>query len=159
MSCQDETRFNRGLKYATSFDEKLLGVGCDVEVTIDVESGESSAIIAMRQFLRSSPVFRISIENLASVAAAINSAKASASLLQNMVDGGMDHQLYYSVGGASLIVVQPKDRKARFVLAIGAFSREGDLDSLSDADVTGAVQKVDALKAKVRAKVMASKTR
>ena len=74
MHCKNEAVSNLGLKYATSFDEKLLGTGCDVEVVIEIESGEVSAVIAMRQFLRSSPIFRISDVDLAAMSDAPRAA-------------------------------------------------------------------------------------
>lgn len=51
-----------GIKYATSFDEKLLGVGC--EVVVDIESSVAQACVEMRSFLRSTPAIRITLENL-----------------------------------------------------------------------------------------------
>ena len=99
-----------GLKYATSFDEKILGVGCDVEVVVDLDSGEASATVAMRQFLRSGPAFRIGAKDLASIAAAVKAAKDRVGLLESLAEGALDHQLNYSSGGASLIVVHPKGK-------------------------------------------------
>jgi len=142
-----------GLKYATSFDEKILGVGCDVEVVVDLDSGEVSAIVAMRQFLRSSPAFRICEKDLASIAAAVKAAKDRVGLLASLAEGALDHQLNYSSGGASLIVVHPKGKSARFVLTIGMFNQEDGIDSLSSAEIDAAVKRVDELKALARAKV------
>jgi hypothetical protein len=142
-----------GLKYATSFDEKILGVGCDVEVVVDLDSGEASATVAMRQFLRSSPAFRIGAKDLASIAAAVKVAKDRVGLLESLAEGALDHQLNYSSGGASLIVVHPKGKSARFVLTIGMFNQEGGIDSLSSAEIDAAVKRVEELKALARAKV------
>lgn len=141
-----------GLKYATSFDEKILGVGCDVEVVIDVDSKEVSATVAMRQFLSSSPAFRIGAKDLASIAAAVKAAKDRIGLLESLAEGALDHQLNYSSGGASLIVVHPKGKSARFVLTIGMFNQEGVVDSLSSAEIDAAVKRVDELKALALAK-------
>ena len=157
MHCKNEAVSNLGLKYATSFDEKLLGTGCDVEVVIEIESGEVSAVIAMRQFLRSSPVFRISDVDLAAMSDAIKSAKRSAKLLENMVDGATDHHLNYAARGASLTIVHPKEKKARFVLSIGAFTQEGDLEKLSDVEIVEALKRIEELKSKVTKKIGSAK--
>jgi hypothetical protein len=108
----------------------------------------------MRSFLRSTPAFKISLEDLGAVALAIKQAKEKAGLLGQLVDGAGDHQLNFSAGGALLIVVKPRDKAARYTLSIGMFSQEGELDRLSDKEVTDAIQKVEALKSRVRAKVV-----
>ncbi len=146
-----------GMKYATSFDEKLLGVGCDVEVVVDIESGAAQACVEMRAFLRSTPAFRITLESLQSISEAIKSARTSAKLLESLVGDATAHQLNYSSGGATLIVVHPKGKNARFTLSIGSFAREGELDALTDKEIADAVAKVESLKAKVVAKVVAGK--
>ena len=158
MACQNETVSVNGIKYATVFDEKLLGAGCDVEVVVDVETGQSQATVAMRPFLRSSHAFKISVEDLAAMAETIRSANARAKLLNDKIDGAVDHQLNFSAGGSSLIIVHPKDKKARFVLTIGSFSREGELEKISDLEVAQAVKTVEALRAKVVAKVSSFKS-
>ena len=134
---------------------KLLGVGCDVEIVVDIESGDATAIVAMRSFLRSTPAFRISLEDLAAVANGVRLAHTRAKLLEQMVDGATDHQLNFSVAGSSLIIVHPKDKNARFVLTIGSFAREGDLDKLTDKEIAESVKAVEELKAKVQKKVLA----
>jgi hypothetical protein len=146
-----------GMKYATSFDEKLLGAGCDVEVVVDLESGVAQACLEMRSFLRSTPAFRITLEDMQSVSAAIKSARTNAKLLESLVGDATAHQLNYSAGGATLIVVHPKGKNARFTLSIGSFAREGELDALTDKEIADAVAKVESLKAKVVAKVVAGK--
>ncbi len=157
MGINREISVVRGLKYATSFDEKLLGVGCDVEVVVDIESGTAQAFVEMRSFLRSTPAFRITLEDLNSVSAAIKSARSNAKLLESLPGEATDHQLNFFGGGATLIVVQPKGKSARFTLSIGSFSREGDLDTLTDKEIAETVAKVESLKAKVIAKVGAGK--
>jgi hypothetical protein len=149
--------FRSAATYATSFDEKLLGVGCDVEVVVDIESGVAQACVDMRSFLRSTPAFRITLEDLQSVSAAIRNARTNAKLLESLVGDALAHQLNYSVGGATLIVVHPKGKNARFTLSIGSFAREGDLDALTDKEIADAVTKGESLKAKVVAKVGAGK--
>lgn len=143
------------LKYATSFDEKLLGVGCNVEVVVDIESGDAISTIEMRSFLRSAPAFRISLADLNSVLTAIKASKSNVKLLESMVDDAQDHQLNYACGGASLIVVQPIGKNARAVLTIGAFSREADLAQLSDKEVADAIARVETLQSKTVTKVIA----
>ena len=157
MGEQEDYASAKSLKYATTFDEKLLGVGCDVDVVVNVDTGETSASVSMRPFLRSSPVFQISLENLKAISSAVKSAKAKAKLLESLVDGAGDHQLNYTYGGASLIVVQPPKKKPKAVLTIGSFSREADLDKLSDAELAEAIAITEKLAAKVKAKVTAFK--
>ncbi len=157
MSSIQQKAVDTSLNYATTFDEKLLGVGCDVEIVVNTESGDAKATIAMRSFLRASPSFNMSLEELIGVVNAIQSAKSRAALLANLVGDATDHQLNYETGCATLIVVQPPKKKAFYTLSIGAFSREGELDTLSDAEVSAAVQRVESLKAMVCAKVMAAK--
>ncbi len=147
-----------GLKYATVFDEKLLGAGCDVEIVVDLSSGTAQASIAMRSLLRASPAFSMTLEELMGVVTAIKDAKSHAKLLENLIGDATDHQLNYETGCATLIVVQPPKRKALYTLTIGAFSREGELDTLSHAEVAAAVQRVESLKAMVCAKVQSAKS-
>jgi hypothetical protein len=153
MNCCDD-KVKAGLQYATTFDVKLLGVGCDVEVVVDIESGSSTAMISMRAFMRSIPAFRISLASLTAIVEAIKVAHAKANLLQHLLDGANDHQLNFSAGGASLVVVHPKEKKMRFVLSIGSFTREGELDKLSAEEVTEAVEIVQKLVGKTREKVL-----
>ena len=155
MTCMTEKSESVGLKYATSYEEKLLGRGCDVEVTVDVETGAATAIVAMRELLRHIPAFRISVEDLAAIASIVKTTHARARLLDDLIDGAKTHQLNYSRGGATLIVVHPKGKAARFVLTIGSFNREGDLDKLSDHEISSTVRRVEELKDKTRAKVVA----
>jgi len=157
MFYQQDNKSGRGLQYATSFDEKLFGVGCDVEIVVDTESGDVQAVVAMRSFLRSTPAFRISVVDLIGIAKAIESATSRAKLLEQLIDDATDHQLNYSVGGAMLVVVHPKGKKARYTLHIGAFHREGEVDKLSASDITEALNKVEELTKKVRNKVMLAK--
>lgn len=152
-----EVKAGRGLKYATSFDEKILGIGCDVDVTVDVETGEASATIAMRQFLRSSPAFKISADELSAIGDVVKKARASLPLLEDFIDGSQDHQLNYSSGGASLIIVHPKGKPARFVLNIGMFNKEGVMDELSSEEIDAAVKRVGELTAMVKAKLASKK--
>jgi hypothetical protein len=44
--------------------KNILGVGCDVEDVVDIDAGDISATMAMRQFLRSSLAFRIGADGL-----------------------------------------------------------------------------------------------
>lgn len=146
-----------GLKYATSFDEKILGVGCDVEVVVDVQTGDASATVAMRQFLRSSPAFRITSNELAAFAEAVSRAKQIVGLLDSKVSGAEDHQLNYSSGGASLIIVHPLGKPARYVITIGMFNQEGEIEKLSSSEIDAAVKRVSELIALVREKVTSKK--
>jgi hypothetical protein len=146
-----------GLQYSTTFDAKLFGVRCDVEVVVDVTSGQTKATIAMRQLLRSMHAFRMPFEVLLKLADVVQSAHSKVSLLESQMDGAIDHKLNFEVNGASLIVVHPKGRSARFVLCIGEYVREGALDDLSAADIQEAIKLVTDLTAKVRTKVMGKK--
>ena len=157
MGCISETKFGPGLKYATSFDERLFEAGCDVDVVVDVETGEASATVAMRRFLGSTPAFRIADEELTAIAEVVKSVRSRAWLLDDTVEGAQSHQLNYSSGGATLTVVHPKGRPARFVLTIGLFNKEGKLDELSGEEIDVAVKRIEDLKGKTRAKVAAAK--
>lgn len=157
MSYQEAAAFGRALKYATTFDEKLFGVRCDVDIVVNLDTGESFASLGMRPFLRSSPVFQISLENLKAVAAAVSSAKVNAKLLESMVEGAGDHQLQYEYGGASLTVVQPPKKVAKAVLTIGAFARESDLEKLSVDELDKAISTCEGLMSKVKKKVLPPK--
>lgn len=142
-----------GLKYAATFEEKLLGTKCDVDVVVDVRSGESTANIAMRAMLRSQPACRISIEALEELLVILRSTKSNALLLEARPEGAQDHQLNWSSGAASLIIVQPGGKKPRYVLTIGTFNGEGDLSQLSDQEVADAISRVNALRKTVGDKV------
>lgn len=157
MSVEVESGARAGLKYATTFDEKILGVGCDVDVVVDLGTGAASATIAMRQFLRSSPAFRIAARDLEAIAEAVKTAKASIKLLDSLADGALDHQLNFSVGGASLIVVHPKGKSARYVLTVGMFNAEGDIAEISSEEIDAAVKRISELTKQVSSKVAAGK--
>ncbi len=143
-----------GLKYATSFEEKLLGVRCDVDVIVDLSTGDASAVVAMRQMLSPSPAFRITLADLATVAEVIKTVPTQSKLLESLVDGATDHQLNFSHKGCTLTIVKPKGRPARYVLGIGLFNREGDLAELSASELTSAIEKLEQLKEKTRSKAM-----
>jgi hypothetical protein len=143
-----------GIKYAASFDEKLLGSNCDVDVVVDLGTGENTASVAMRQILRTMPMCRISIEALEELLAVLKSAAANAPLLESRPNGAQDHQLNWSSGAASLIIIQPTGKKPRYVLRIGSFNREGELTHLSYEEVADAVEQVNALRKTVTEKVL-----
>ena len=142
-----------GVMYETCFDEKLLGIGCNVKIIIDINSGSAEAYVEMRSFLRSTPDFRITLEDLKSISEAIKNVKRNANLLEDLVAGATTHKLNYSCGGAMLIVVHPKEKVARFTLSIGYFSREGALDALPDKEILDAVAKIEKLKSAVTEKL------
>lgn len=143
------------LKYAATFEEKLLGAKCDVDVVVDVATGESTATIAMRQMLRSMPICRIGIETLEELLTAMKAVEASAILLEARPEGAQDHQLNFGFGGASLIVVQPPGKKARYVLTVGSFNKEGEVSQMSHQELADAVARVNALRKSVCDKVNA----
>jgi len=147
-----------GVMYETCFDEKLLGIGCNVKIIIDINSGNAETYVEMRSFLRSTPDFRITLEDLKSISEAIKNVKRHANLLEDPVAEARTHKLNYSCGGAILIVVHPKEKVARFTLSIGYFSREGALDALPDKEILDAVAKIEKLKSAVMAKLDAAKS-
>ena len=141
------------LNYATTFEEKLLGVKCEVEVVVDLSSGASSVTAGMRQALRSTPACYLSIDTLELLVNGIKLAHKSAKLLDSLADAATDHQLNLSVGGATLIIVKPPGKPARFTLSIGLYHREGKLEELSAKEVEAAIQSLSALRKRVLAKV------
>ena len=44
------SRLTSGLNYATTFEERLLGVKCDVEVVVELSSGDTSVVVAKSAF-------------------------------------------------------------------------------------------------------------
>jgi hypothetical protein len=141
-----------GLRYATSFEIKLLGSKCDVDVVVDLASQEATAIVSMRQLLSSSPAFRATREDFAALSACIRQARERAGLLDATAEGAHAHQLNCSCGGAALIVVKPPGKPARYTLNVGLFHREGLLEELTSKDIDEAVEQVDALIARVLSK-------
>ncbi len=55
-------------------------------------------LLAMRSFLRSTLVFKVTLEDQGAVAAAIWQAKEKAGLLGQIVDDAGDHRLNFSAG-------------------------------------------------------------
>ena len=157
MGIQEDNANAKALRYATTFDEKLLGVGCDVDIVVNLDTGEALSWVSMRPFLRSSPAFRISLDNLKAIRDAVNSAKSNAKLLESMADGAVDHQLQYHYGGASLTVVQRPLKAAKAVLTIGSFNLESDLGKLSIEDLNDAIATCESKMVKVIAKINVSK--
>lgn len=80
-----------------------------------------------------------------------------AGLLETLAEGAIDHQLNVSRGGATLVVVRPKDRDTRFVLTIGLFHREGKLPELNASEIDEVIAKLEAKKSLVHRKVAAQK--
>jgi hypothetical protein len=145
---------SEGLRYATTFKEKILGVGCDVDISVDIDSKEMVVIASMTRMLSSQPAFRISRDDLAAIASCIKAAKKMASILDSKAEGACDHQLNCSIGGAAMIIVKPAaDKPARYTLHIGLFNQEGSLDELSTKELDDALEKLDALASRVRSKV------
>jgi hypothetical protein len=157
MGFEEESTAANSLKYATTFDEKLFGAGCDVDVVVNLVTGDTIATVSMRPFFRSSPVFQISLANLTAISEAVSAAKAHSNLLETLVEGAGDHQLQYQHGGASLTVVKPPKKTASAVLSIGSFTRESDLSELSVEELTKAITTCDRLIGLVKAKVNAAK--
>lgn len=140
------------LNYAAVFEESVLGVKCDVEVVLDVSARTASVTAGMRQPLRSAPLCRVSIDTLQALSRCIREAKAHEKMLDQLVQGSTDHQFNSSDGGATLIIVKPTGKPARYTLTIGLFHREGLMQELSATDVDAAVTKLEALRARVLAK-------
>ncbi len=151
-SCNAKVSSNT-LNYATIFEEKVLGVKCDVEIVVGLASGAATVVASMRHALWSSPACHISIDTLESLATHIRDVRKYSELLDSLIDGAKDHQLNCSFGGATLIVVKPAGRPARFTLTIGLFHREGSLEELSTKDVDEAVGALDGLRKRVLARV------
>ena len=139
--------------YVSSFEEKILGVKSDVEVSVNLLDASATVVVAMRQPLRSSPSCHISLAELESLKAAIQVSRERAPLLDAMVDGATNHQINCAWGGVTLIVVKPLNRPARFTLVVDEFHREGPLAELSSGEVDEAIAKLTSLRAKVLAKV------
>jgi len=152
MSNNCDVGIHNGLRYATVFDETILGAGCDVEVVVDLSTGKGSAIISMRRMLSPNPAFSISRDDLAAIAMGVKMAKEKSDLLAQTTEGAKGHQLNFSCGGATLVIVKPEGKPTRFGLHVGLFHREGALDDLSALELEEAVRKVDALLARVISK-------
>ncbi|MBX3647315.1 MAG: hypothetical protein KF766_06550 [Rhodocyclaceae bacterium] len=144
---------DNGVNYVASFKDKFFGVGCTIEVVVDMSTMDSTARLAMKQMLSSNPAFSISLEDLKAISACIRSVQNYAPLLDTLVEGAIDQQLYFVRNGAMLIVVHPKGQSARFTLSIGLFQREGTLQELSSNEIDEVVTKIDAIMAKVVAKI------
>lgn len=138
-----------GARYAISFKEQLFGGKCDVEVVVDLTSRRASSVLSMSQFLSSRPVFTISLDDLRLLLRAIQHIKIHKGLLSELLPGATDHQLNCSTSGATLIVVHPPGKQARFTLSVGTSHREGVLEELSVGDVEEAITKIEALEKRV----------
>lgn len=138
-----------GLRYAAEFDEKILGVGCVVEVMVNITSGEASAVASMKQILSSQPGFRISKKHLVALASCVETAKQRSGVLNRQAAGSKQHQLNCTCGEATLIVVKPDDKPARYTLNIGLLHRSGELEELSTKEIDDAVAKLDELISRV----------
>ncbi|HZM44030.1 MAG TPA: hypothetical protein VFC14_04310 [Burkholderiales bacterium] len=136
-------------RYATSFSEKLFGMRCEVEVVVDLTSGQPTSHLSMMMLMSSRPVFVISLLDLRLIARAIQDLKHHASLLTSRPDEATDHQLNYCIGGASVILVQPSGKPARFTLSIGTFQREGVLAELDMREIEHAIARIETLEKRV----------
>lgn len=134
-----------GARYATSFKEQLFGGKCDVEVVVDLTSRRATSVLSMSQFLSSRPVFVITLENLKLLLRAVQDIKSHAGLLGTLLPGATDHQLNCSTSGATVIVVHPPGKPARFTLSVGTFHREGVLEELDVREIEEAISKIEAL--------------
>lgn len=150
---ETSSRQQSSLNYATTFEQKLLGHKCDIEVVVDLSTGEASVVAGMRQALRSSPACHISLDTLERLAACIRDVGKNSRLLDRLVDEATDHQLNCSFGGGTLIVVKPPGKSARFTLTIGLFHREGSIEELSAKEVDDAISALDGLRKRVLTRV------
>jgi hypothetical protein len=142
-----------GLQYEATYDEKLFGVGCDVHVYADLATGEVSVVAAMRRLISPDPAFQISKDDLVCLSTCIESAKHRVSLLADSSAEIKAQNINCSCGRASLVVVHPRGKPASFSLTIGLFHEHGTIDNLSTKEVDEAVAKMEALGARVAAKV------
>lgn len=146
------------MKFEATFDQKVLGVACDITVSVDVNSGEVESIITMRSMLRAMPAFQIKLSELAAIAEEIQIACDRAKLLDLFEDAD-DKRLVFRAGGAMLTVFQNKANAPYFVLSIGSYNREGKLADLNNQDLQAAVTSIMALQNTVQAKVKANKAK
>jgi hypothetical protein len=143
-----------GLAYVATFKEKCFDEKCDVEVVTDVVTREAKVLVTWAPVFGTS--FQISIDDLQRLSVCVASAKAHADLLHESIPESLHHRLCCTIGGASLIVIHPKDKLARFALTIGTFHREGKLDALSSEAIDEVVARLEVLKLKVIAKIDAT---
>jgi hypothetical protein len=143
------TEEGSGARYATSFKEQLFGGKCDVEVVVDLSSRRTSSLLSMNQFLSSRPAFTISLDGLRLLLRSIQDIKGYKGLLNELLPGATDHQLNCSMSGATVIVVHPPGKPARFTLSVGTFHREGALEELSVSEIEDAITKIAALEKRV----------
>ena len=141
-----------GLQYQATYDAKLLGVGCDVHVSVDLSTGDVSVVAAMRRLISPDPAFQISKDDLVCLSACIKSAKDRVGLLADTSAELKSQNLSCSCGGASLIVVLPPGKVASFSLTIGLFHEHGTMEKLSSKNVDDAIATMETLAALAAAK-------
>jgi hypothetical protein len=134
------------LRYAASFKERLLGGTCENEVVVDLSTRDVSVVLGMTQFLSHGPTFLISLEHLKCLSQSISQIKTKAALLDSLIEGAENHQLNVNHGGATIIVVHPQGKKARFALSIGSYHREGVLSEIDSTDIDDAIAKLESQK-------------
>lgn len=144
---------NGELTYATTFTEKILGVQCEVDISIPLNFNEPSIVVVMKRMLSANTVLSISRQDLARLSVCMKLAQARVDLLDKLVEDANDHQLNFSLSGASLIIAKPPKKPARFALDIGLFHREGPLTELSPDEIDNAVMALDKLAKRVITKL------
>lgn len=152
MSCATAQKNPAGLNYVVAFSENLFGGNCTVEISSNLQNGELSVSLALNPRFGSTPVFKMTLEDLEALLECLRSVKLHAALLQELPEGAEDQQLNFERGEALLIVVHPKGKPARFSLNMGSIHKEGPLEELNIAEVEKAVNRLNGLKAKVQEK-------
>lgn len=142
-----------GARYSTSFKEVLFGGRCEVEVTVDISTHAATSFLSMASLLGGRGSHSISLEDLKRFARTVSSMRSNAELLRTLVEDASDHQLNSSVAGATIIVVRPPGKPARFTFSIGALHREGVLEELDTQDLDEAIRRIESLQDRVVQKV------
>lgn len=149
----DKGRVANDVRYATSCKDRLFGAKCEIEVVVELSTLDGTVVLLMSQLLGSGPAFSISIDDLKALSISIKAFHKHAPLLETLSPGATDHQLNWTRGCASIIVVHPKGKPPRYSLSIGPYHQEGDLSELNAKEVDEAVERLDAFRSRVTDKI------
>lgn len=142
--------------YSVSFESRLFGGRCIVEVTVDLNTGQASSVLSMPSLLSAQPVFAISLEDLKAFAEGVQQLKARSRVLASLPNGAQDAWLKCLVGNATAVVFQPEGKPDQFTMNIGAYHRHGDLGTLDLAEIHTAIEKLTSFEKAALARVGSS---
>jgi hypothetical protein len=142
-------------QFVVTFEERLFGGKCVIEVAIDLSTLTALSTLSMTSMFSERPVFTMPRADFNMFVAAIRRLQATAKKLSPAPEGSIASQLNCTVNAATAVIFQAEGKPVRYTLNIGNFSKAGELTEMDLGEIEEAIRKMDELEGRVLRQVNA----